>query len=145
MITLTMVSLVLWTATGRLSVLPAFDLQLLQPVEHQVLILSLCRWHKGQVKWGLAEGPPGTQVGASYLEGEGALGSMDVEAAAAVVVQQGAEGGAAKPDLAQRGQVLWPAVVQQLVPLHLVAEPALLPGLQRTTELQQETTQLGLI
>lgn len=69
---------------------------------------------------------------------------MDVEAVAALDLQQGAEGGAAEPYLAQWGQVLGPAVVQQLVPLLLVAEPALLPGLQRTTELQQEATQPGL-
>lgn len=84
------------------------------------------------------------ELGASYLEGEGALGGVDVEAAAAVGLQQGAEGGAAEADPAQWGLVLRPAVVQQLVPLLLVAEPAPLPGLQRTTELQQEATQPGL-
>lgn len=98
-----MVSLLVWTPAGRLAVLPAFELQLLQPIEHQLLV--------------------------QCLEGEGALGGVDVETAAAVGLQQGPEGGAAEPDPAQRGLVLWPAVVQQLVPLLLVAEPAQLPGL----------------
>lgn len=66
---------------------------------------------------------------------------MDVKTAAAVGLQQGAEGGAAEPDPAQRGLVLWPAIVQQLVPLLLVAEPAPLPGLQRTTKLQQKAAE----
>lgn len=105
-----MLRLLVWTATGRLSVLPAFELQLLQPIEHQLLVQCLRGRDKGQVRWRPGQGAEGSR-GASYLEGEGALEGVDVETVAAVGLQQGAEGGATESDPTQRGLVLWPAIV----------------------------------
>lgn len=58
---LTMVSLLVRTPAGRLAVLPAFELQLLQPIEHQLLVQCLRGRDKGQVRGhpGRGGGVPG--------------------------------------------------------------------------------------
>lgn len=96
--------------------LPALHLQLLKPVEHQLL--------------------------GDGLQYEGAFRCLDVEGAL-LGLQWVGEGGAAELHPAQRGHILRRAVVEQLVLLVLVGEPALLPGSQRTPLLLQIPTQFG--
>lgn len=81
---------------------------------------------------------------APYLEYEGAFRCLNVEGAA-LSLQRVGEGGAAELHPAEWCHILRRAVVEQLVLLLLVGEPALLPGPQRPPLLLQEAAQFGLI
>lgn len=80
---------------------------------------------------------------APYLEYEGAFGGLDVEGAL-FSLQRVGEGGAAELHPAEWRDILWRAVVEQLVLLLFVGEPALFPGPQGPPLLLQEATQFGL-